>query len=171
MQRKILNAWRAPTLLLLVASCSCSPAVEDIRTDKVAMLHYTDELYHELLAVADRCSKRGCESNGSFDEAKAARLIEPIVGGVDDPAVLMRLAVLSLMSYHPGEAGLQPVDAPFDAAWRLSVRRLASLRTRQALRALYSLDALLSLDGGDSLVLRDTIERVEREVGPPYDLP
>jgi len=78
--------------------------------------------------------------------------------------VLFRLAVTSYVSAYPQEAGLQRADAAFDAAWRASVQKLGSLGSGEALAALRSLDHVLQTDAGESLILKETIEKAERAI-------
>lgn len=155
---------RILVLVMLVSACSSSAVGADQATEKVAALRSLDDAYRELIDLADRCSKRKCESNGSVNEQEIGRVVDLIVGKINDPEVLFRLAVTSYVSAYPQEAGLQRADAAFDAAWRSSVQKLGSLGSREALAALRSLDHVLQTDAGESLILKETIEKAERAI-------
>jgi hypothetical protein len=155
---------RTLALAILVSACSGSAVGADHATEKVLALRSLDDAYRELIDLADRCSKRKCESNGSLNEQEIGRVVGVIVGKINNPEVLFRLAVTSYVSAYPQEAGLQRADAAFDAAWRASVQKLGSLGGGEALAALRSLDHVLQTDAGESLVLKETIERAERAI-------
>jgi hypothetical protein len=155
---------RTLALSMLMSACSSSAVGADQATEKVAVLRSLDDAYRKLIDLADRCSKRKCESNGSLNEQEIGRAVDLIVGEINDPEVLFRLAVTSYVSAYPQEAGLQRADSAFDAAWRASVHKLGSLGNTEALAALRSLDHVLQTDAGESLTLKETIEKGERAI-------
>jgi len=126
------------------------------------MLRSVDTEYHKLLDVADRCIKGLCGSRTSVDQQELGRVVNLLVDKINEPDILFRLAMISWVSYHPGKAGLQPVDLVFETAWRLSVQRLGSLHTVTALSALRSLEGMMVMDGGVGLTVREAIENAEQ---------
>jgi hypothetical protein len=151
---------------LLVSTCSGSEVGLKNTVEKVAMLKSVDQAHRKLIDLADRCSKRKCDSDGSIDEKMVSDRVEGIVGETNEPGVLFRLAVTSYVSAYPQTTGLQRVDLVFDSAWTASVNRLGSLGTPEALAALRALDDVLQTDAGDSLILKMAMERAEKSTRP-----
>ena len=155
---------RTLALAMLVSACSSSADGADQVIEKVAVLRSVDDAYRKLVDLADRCSKRKCEANGSLNEQEIGAAVDRIVADIHSPDALFRLAVASYVSAYPQEAGLQRADSVFDAAWRTAVRKLGALGSAEALAALRSLDHVLRTDAGESLALKETIEKVEHAI-------
>jgi hypothetical protein len=136
----------------------------DKAIEKVAVLRTADQAYRKLVDLADRCSKRLCEANGALNEKEVGAAVDRIIAEVSNPDVLFRLAVASYVGAYPQETGVQRADSVFDVAWRASVRKLGSLGNADALAALRSLNHVLRTDAGESLTLKETIEKVEHAI-------
>ena len=152
----------ACVILLFTGAGACTGA--DHNTGKVAMLRNVDAIYQQSLDLADRCSRRLCDSGRDFDDKAVRDSVFDLVARIEEPAVLFRLVIMSDATRYPGEAGFDRVDDPFYAARDASLARLRKIGTPDALDALRSIKWTLRLDGGDSPAVHEAIEQPERDL-------
>lgn len=124
---------------------------------KVTTIRKVNTITLRLLKIAEKRVAQG------GDPARPAleNEIDPVLQGQSDPDVLARVALVSNIYLHPGNAGDEAFDDVFDIAWAACIRRIEQIGGQSAIDALESIQAGMHLDGSYSLQWRESMERLK----------
>jgi hypothetical protein len=142
-------------LSLLLATGLGHPTAQPVA--KMATINRVGSIATQLLEIANRRAAKG----GDSDRMALYKETEHLLRSERDPDALARVALISNIYLHPGNAGDESFDEVFDVAWGACVRRIEQIGGQSAIDALEFLESNMRLDGAYSLTWKESMERLK----------
>jgi hypothetical protein len=117
----------------------------------------------ELISLATAGLMKSPHARDSLEHAKMQNDVANILSKINDPAIALRVAHNMLVA--GGNTDDRVVDEVQIEAYFLSINQVSKINTKDALNRLKLFKLRESLDGGYSVYVRETIDRMERELG------
>jgi hypothetical protein len=151
------------TLCILVCTTSLASGASSKQQQTQEVVRIIDVLYQHAV----RYKEKNYTANEFHDKFRQQvhDTVEETLANVQDPEVLVRLTLVAMTLYRPGNIKDAKFDEVFFQTYDVCIAKLAEHVCQANYDVLQDIQYYGRLDGGESLIVQEILRRFEQQLG------